>query len=74
MHEVGAKTLAALRERFPEFELVGHETNYNNVLTITFWQDGKRWTVRSPSEDDYRQRPYMWWLHRFGTEIKRKLG
>lgn len=71
-HEVGRKTLEALRDRFPEMTFLGREMDYGHVLSVTCVRDGKRFSFMTPYEVSYHTHPYLWWLHRFSVEITRK--
>jgi hypothetical protein len=75
MHVVGVKTLEALRSRWPELAISAREGDYQNRLTV-LWTlaNGRKFAVSTPEHVDYRQHPYLWWLHRCSTHIKDTLA
>lgn len=71
-HEVGKKTLEALRARFPEITFSGREAGFHHVLRVTCVRGAERFSIDTSGDVDYRAFPFLWWLHRFSVEITRK--
>lgn len=72
MHPNGIQIAAALNQSFPHLAILAHESDYGNVLVLSFEHEGNMLCVQTPLHYDYRRYDYQRWVHQATDLIREK--